>query len=179
MGDSSRRGHRRRKRCIPGHELLPGSNDYGCKSASNEHETRAATEINLLLLHEACAQEKTKYMSEPPNGPRNCQGRQHERRNIISEAYVASAAVHATAALSLIAGSSFDLAEQSMSMLEQLVELPALGDGRAGVPAMFQRVGVAFYSHEREREIVGEFLGAQPGFFVDVGANDPKEGSQS
>src|SRR5262245_20226065 len=36
-----------------------------------------------------------------------------------------------------------------------------------------------FYSHEREQEIAGEFLGAQPGFFVDVGANDPKEGSQS
>jgi len=38
---------------------------------------------------------------------------------------------------------------------------------------MFARA--IFYSHEREREIVGEFLGAQPGFFVDVGANDPKD----
>jgi FkbM family methyltransferase len=43
--------------------------------------------------------------------------------------------------------------------------------------AMFARA--IFYSHEREREIVGDFLGAEPGFFVDVGANDPKEGSQS
>ena len=36
-----------------------------------------------------------------------------------------------------------------------------------------------FYSHEREQEIAGEFLGAQSGFFIDVGANDPNEGSQS
>jgi FkbM family methyltransferase len=37
----------------------------------------------------------------------------------------------------------------------------------------------AIFSRERESEIVREFLGAEPGFFVDVGANDPKDGSQT
>jgi hypothetical protein len=41
-----------------------------------------------------------------------------------------------------------------MSMLEQLAELPALGDGRAGVPAMFQRVGVAFWRTGSSRSAV-------------------------
>jgi FkbM family methyltransferase len=35
------------------------------------------------------------------------------------------------------------------------------------------------FSHELETDLVGEFLGPAPGFFVDVGANDPKHGSQS
>lgn len=36
-----------------------------------------------------------------------------------------------------------------------------------------------FFHHEGETDIVGEFLGVKPGFFVDVGANDPTEGSQT
>src|SRR4051812_44775739 len=44
--------------------------------------------------------------------------------------------------------------------------------------AIFARAIFSF-SHELETELVWEFLGAAPGFFVDVGANDPKQGSQS
>jgi FkbM family methyltransferase len=44
--------------------------------------------------------------------------------------------------------------------------------------AIFARAIFSF-SHELETDLVGEFLGAGPGFFVDVGANDPKNLSQT
>jgi FkbM family methyltransferase len=37
----------------------------------------------------------------------------------------------------------------------------------------------AIFPREAEAAIVGEFLGTKPGFFVDVGANDPRDGSQT
>jgi FkbM family methyltransferase len=46
------------------------------------------------------------------------------------------------------------------------------------LPAIFAR-SIFSFSHELETGLVREFLGAAPGFFVDVGANDPKSGSQT
>ena len=37
----------------------------------------------------------------------------------------------------------------------------------------------AIFSHERELELIRDFFGSSGGFFVDVGANDPKIDSQT
>jgi len=43
----------------------------------------------------------------------------------------------------------------------------------------FAMAEAAIFSHERELELIRGFFGSSGGFFVDVGANDPKIDSQT